>query len=120
MKNIKRNLKIWFTLFLKLVWEIILFFLNLPRYFYLFLHGLRVTSTSYSKLLDAISSRKKTIDNVFKSKIDAQEVNRIWRTLHNEIVELNKEQEKLFTGLFGLFIAILALFISIIALLIKR
>lgn len=120
MKKIINTLLAWLTTFPKLIWEIILFILNLPYFFYLFLHGLRVASVSYSQLLRGISSRKKTIDRVFDGKTDTRAVNRIWRTLHSEIVELSKEQEKLFTGLFGIFIAILALFISIIALLIKR
>lgn len=120
MKNAKRNIKDWLSIFPNLLWEIVLFILNLPRYFYLFFHGLRVSSVSYSKLLDAISSRKKSIDSLFEAKLDEQKTTHIFRTLLNEAIELNKEQEKLFTGLFGIFIAILALFISIIALLIKR
>ena len=120
MKNTKINLKVWFSIFPNLLWEVILFVLNLPRYFYLFFHGLRVSSASYEKLLNAISSRKKSIDNLFEAKLDEQKTTHIFRTLLNDTIELNKEQERLFTGLFGIFVAILALFISIIALLIKR
>lgn len=120
MKKIKNTLLTWLITFPKLIWEIILFTLNLPRFFYLFFHGLRITAVSYSKLLDGMSSRQKTIDSLFKKNLSEQQATRIFRILLNQTIELNKEQERLFSGLFGIFIAILALFISMIALLLNK
>lgn len=120
VEKVQKNVIDWLHVFVDLIYELLLFLLKLPYYLYLFFHGLRITATSYSEILDAIASRKGTIDRVFKAKIDEQETTRIWRTIYNEILKLRKEQEQLFTGLFGVFIAILALFISIVALLLKK
>ena len=120
LEKLQKKIIDWLSVFPKLAYEIILFILKTPYYFYLFFHGLRITSVSYAKLLNGISSRKKSIDNLFQAKLDAQKTTHIFRALLNDTIELNKEQEKLFTGLFGIFIAILALFISIIALLLSK
>src|SRR5258706_13320533 len=113
-KKIQKQILNELVVFPKLIWEIILFTLHIPHYFYLFFHGLRITSDSYSKLLDAISSRKNTIDNLFKKNIDSQETTKIFRALLNQLIELKQDQDRLYAGILGVFIAILALFISII------
>ncbi len=111
----------WLKVFPKLVYEIGYFLLNIPRYLLLFFSGLRISANSYSKLLGAIQTTKNAIDRLFENKPeDPQQTTRLFRSLLNEQIRLGKEQEKLFTALFGVFVAILALLISIITLLIKR
>jgi len=111
----------WLKVFPKLVYEIGYFLLNIPRYLLLFFSGLRISANSYSKLLGAIQTTKNAIDRLFENKPeDPQQTTRLFGSLLNEQIRLGKEQEKLFTALFGVFVAILALLISIITLLIKR
>lgn len=119
-KKLKKDFVNWLWIFPKLLYELVLFFLSIPRYFYLFFHGLRITVDSYSKLLGGLSTYQKAIDDLFKSKLNEQKTTEIFRKLLNETIRLKSEQEKSFTALFGIFIGILALFISIIAVLLKR
>lgn len=120
MKNKKTLLKEWVAIFPKLACEIVLFFLNIIRYFYLFLHGLRISFDSYSKLLKGVEENEKAIDELFKAKLDEQKTTKSFIYFLNEKGRLLAEQEKLFATLFGIFIAIMALFISTLAILVKK
>ncbi len=120
VKKYKKSFVDWLLLFPKLLLEILLFVLNIPKFCYLFLLGFRTTIDSYSKLIDGLSTIQKSIEHLFETKLNEQQVATVFRKLLKETQRLNLEQEKSFSALFSIFIAILALFISIIALLFRR
>ncbi len=110
----------WLKTLLELICEIILFVLNIHYYFRLFLYGLRLSAGSYQELLKTLADRRSAIDNVAHSKIDSREATKMLLDILNDITKLEKEQEKLFSSIFGIFIAVTALIVSLITLLVKK
>lgn len=103
-----------------LLWEMGLFILNLPRYLYQFLRGLRHFSKSYRGMLRALEESDMFEERLKTAKLDPATFRKEVRTWVNETIRLNTEHERMFTQLFGALVAILALLISILALMIGR
>lgn len=126
MKNKQKENKIikniieWFGLFIKLINEILLFLLNIPLYLSLFFYGLRASIDEYLKIARAVESKEKSIDYLFKARMNEIETTKLFAKLHNQKIRLIDRRDKLYYSLFPSLIAVLALFISLISLVIKK
>ena len=113
-------IKYWLLMWPKLFWEIFLFFVNIPHYLYNFFSGLRLFSESYDRIILILKEQQRLMENVKSRNNKNLEDIKTMVELISRVEGYKKEQQEIFTGLFGILIAVLALFISVSAFLIRK